>query len=119
MSPYLWYVVVTVATILANTVITVADLVPAKFVLTNGAAVGVPPKWLPELAALKGAGALGLLLGLLGVPLIGLAAAAGLVAFYIGAVVVHVHAAAYRTIGFPGAFLALAIGSLALAIVHL
>lgn len=113
-----WYVVVTAATILANVAVTIADLVPARFVLANGTSVGVAPKWLPELAALKGAGALGLLLGLLGVALIGIAAAAGLVAFYVGAIVAHVRAGAYRTIGFPAAFLALAAASLALAVVH-
>ncbi|MFI9010195.1 DoxX family protein [Actinosynnema sp. NPDC053489] len=109
------HVVVTAAAVLANAGIAVADLVKARFVLENAAAVDVPPSWVPVLGALKGAGAAGLLLGLLGVPLVGTAAAVGLVAFFAGAVAAHVRAGVWRTIAFPGAFLALAVASLAWA----
>ena len=102
------HVVVTVLAILANAGIAVADLVKADFVLANSAAVGVPPSWVPVLGALKGAGAAGLLLGLLGVPVVGTAAAIGLVAFFVGAVVAHVRAGVWHNIAVPGAFLALA-----------
>ncbi|MFD6587752.1 DoxX family protein [Streptomyces anulatus] len=44
--------------------------------------VGVPGTWFPWLASLKAAGALGLLIGL-GVPLIGSAAAIGVVLYFI------------------------------------
>lgn len=109
-------IVVTAVTIAANTGIVAADLARAGFVLANSAEVGVPRSALPLLAFLKGAGAAGLLLGLLGLGLIGAAAATGLVAFYAGAVAVHVRARVFRTIAFPGAYLALAIASLAFAI---
>ena len=108
------HVVVTVITILANAGIAVADLVKADFVLANSAAVDVPPSWLPALGALKGAGAVGLLLGLVGVPVIGVAAAVGLVVFFVGAVVAHVRAGVWRNIAVPGAFLALAVACLLL-----
>lgn len=104
--------------ILANAAITVADLVRARFVVANSAELGVPASWLPGLAALKGAGAAGLLLGLLGVPLIGIAAAAGLVLFYVGAVTFHVRARVFHNIAFPGSFLALAIASLVLTVLY-
>lgn len=78
------YVAVTVVTILANAGIAAADLARAEFVLANSAEVGVPRSWLTPLAVLKLAGAAGLALGLLGVPAIGIAAAAGLGAFYVG-----------------------------------
>ena len=110
------YVIVTALTVLATAGITAADLVRARFVLTNSAEVGVPPAWLPRLAALKGAGAAGLLLGLLGVPWIGIAAAAGLVAFFVGAVATHVRAGVYYNIAFPGGYLALAAASLVLGL---
>lgn len=110
------YVVVTVVTILVNAGIVVADLAKADFVVANSAEVGVPRSWLPPLAALKAAGAGGLLLGLLGVPAIGIAAATGLVAFYLGAVITHVRARVFYNIAFPGAFLALAAASLTLAV---
>lgn len=115
---FIAYVVVTVITIVANAWETVADLARAKFVLANSAEVGVPESWLPMLAFLKGAGAVGLLLGLLGVPYIGVAAAVGLVLFFTGAVVTHVRARVLHNIAFPGTFLALAAASLALALAH-
>jgi hypothetical protein len=106
------HVVVTVLAILANAGVAVADLVRAGFVLANSAEVGVPRSWVPLLGALKGAGAVGLLLGLLGVPVIGTAAAIGLVAFFAGAVGAHVRAGVWHNIAAPGAFLALAVAAL-------
>ncbi len=112
------YVTVVAITVLANTAIVVADLVRARFVLANSAEVGVPPSWLPLLAALKAAGAAGLVLGVLALPYLAVAAAAGLVAFYVGAVAAHVRARVFYNIAFPGAYLALAAASLALSIVN-
>ncbi|GAA2247717.1 membrane protein [Streptomyces ruber] len=112
------YVLITVLTVLANAGIAVADLAGARFVLANSAEVGVPLTWLPWLAALKAAGAAGLLLGLLGVPVVGVAAAAGLVLFFTGAVAAHVRAGVYHNIAFPGGYLALAAASLVLAVPH-
>ena len=108
-------VLVPVVTALANAGIAAADVARARFVLENSAEVGVPRSWLPRLAALKAAGAAGLLLGAWGVPALGTAAAAGLVAFYGGAVAAHVRARVLHDIAFPGAFLALAVASLVLA----
>ncbi|PXY33205.1 hypothetical protein DI005_25685 [Prauserella sp. PE36] len=111
------YLAVTVLAIAANAFIVVADLARARFVLRNSAAVGVPESWLPGLALLKGAGAVGLLLGLLGVPVIGLLAAAGLVLFYIGAVLTHLRAGdRSASLGFPLAFLLVAAASLTLGL---
>ncbi|MFI0357016.1 DoxX family protein [Actinomadura sp. 9N407] len=113
---FIAYIVVTVITISANVAIVIADLAKSKFVLANSAEVGLPRSWLPWLAALKAAGAAGLLLGLLGADVIGIAAAAGLVAFYVGAVGAHVRARVFYNVAFPGGFLALAVASLAFAI---
>ncbi|MGH3252694.1 MAG: DoxX family protein [Trebonia sp.] len=110
------YVAVTSVTIAVTAGIAAADLVRAKFVLANTAEVGVPSSWLPALAALKTAGAAGLVLGLLGVRLIGIAAAAGLVLFFIGAVATHIRARVYYNLAFPGTYLLLAVASLGLAI---
>ncbi|MBA2806585.1 DoxX family protein [Streptomyces sp. KM273126] len=110
------YVIITVTAILANAGIALADLLKAKFVLANSAEVGVPQSRLPWLAALKAAGAAGLLLGLMGVPFIGVAAAVGLVLFFIGAVAAHIRARVYYNIAFPGGYLALAAASLVLAV---
>ncbi|PRX96720.1 DoxX family protein [Allonocardiopsis opalescens] len=110
------YLVVTVLTIAANAGIAAADLARAPFVMANSAEVGVPPSWVPPLAVLKAAGAAGLLLGLFGLRLVGIAAATGLVLFFVGAVAVHVRARVFHNIAFPGGFLLLAVGSLVTAL---
>jgi hypothetical protein len=64
------------------------------------------------LGGLKAAGAAGLILGLAGVPILGIAAAAGLVLFYIGAVIAHLRVRVLHTIAFPAGFLVLAVATL-------
>jgi len=86
------YVAVTLLAIAANTFSGVAALIHWKRILPGMAQAGVPESWLSTLGALKTAGAVGLLLGLIGVPLVGTAAAIGLVLFFIGAVVTHLRA---------------------------
>ncbi len=106
--------VVTLLAAALNIGIAAADLAGARFVLANSAEVGVPRSWLPRLAALKLAGAAGLLLGLLdtGLRPLGVAAACGLVLFYLGALAFHVRARVLRNLAFPGFFLATALASL-------
>lgn len=81
-----------------------ADYARYHRVLTAMANAGVPQSWLPMLATLKTAGALGLLVGiivpLLGLPagiqtaaaVIGTAAALGVILFFVGAVITHLRA---------------------------
>ncbi|OIV35555.1 hypothetical protein BIV57_20745 [Mangrovactinospora gilvigrisea] len=109
--------VTTLLTAAANTAVAVADLARARFVLANSAEVGVPLSWLPRLAALKLAGAAGLLLGLAAPVLrpLGIAAACGLVLLYTGAVITHLRARVLYNLAFPGGYLVLAAGSLVLA----
>ena len=112
------YVAVTLATAAITAGIAVADLVPAGFVLANSAEVGVPRSWLPALGVVKLAGAAGLVVGLVGLPTLGIAAAAGLVLFFVGAVVTHLRARILYNITFPGAYLCLSTATLALMVVH-
>ncbi len=110
------YVIVTVITIVANAWAAVADLVRARFVLANMKEVGVPESWLAPLGVLKGAGAAGLLVGLLGLRPVGIAAAIGLVLFFTGALATHIRTHVLHNIAFPGAYFALAIASATLAV---
>lgn len=110
------YLIITVVTIAANAWATAADLVPARFVLATMGEVGVPRSWLVPLGVLKGAGAAGLLIGLLGVRPLGIAAALGLVLFFTGALATHVRARVFHNVAAPGAYFALAVASLALAV---
>lgn len=99
----------TVTCVAANGAMAVADYARASFVLANSAEVRIPPVTLPYLATLKLAGATGLAIGLLGVPLLGLAAGVGLIGFFIGAVIAHVRARVFHNMAFPGVFLLLAV----------
>jgi hypothetical protein len=112
------YVVITLTTALVTAGMAVADLIPTGFVLANSAKVGVPRSWLPALGAVKLAGVAGLVVGLLGLPALGIAAAIGLVLFFVGAVITHLRAHVLYNIAFPGAFLCLSAATLALMVVH-
>lgn len=117
MTIYTSCVIVILVTVIATAGIAVADLIPAQFVLANSARVRVPRSWLPTLAALKLAGAAGLVVGLLWLRPIGIAAATGLVLFFVGAIVTHIRAGVLSNIAFPGGYLALSAASLALLVV--
>jgi hypothetical protein len=111
------YVAVTLLAIAANTFSGVAALIHWKRILPGMAQAGVPESWLSTLGALKTAGAVGLLFGLIGVPLVGTAAAIGLVLFFIGAVVTHLRARDYSPqFGLAIGFLLLAVAALVLGL---
>lgn len=79
---------------------------------------GVPESWLSfPIGTLKTVGAIGLLIGLLGMPLVGVAAAAGLTLFFVCAVYTHVLAGDYSPqFGLALGFLTLAVASLTLGL---
>jgi hypothetical protein len=80
----------------ANAFSGVAALVHFKPIIPGMVKAGVPESWLTfPIGTLKTAGALGLLLGLTGVPLIGTAAAIGLVLFLVCAIHTHLLARDY------------------------
>lgn len=109
------YTIVAVITIAANAWAAAGDFAQARFVLATMAEVGVRRSWLAPLGVLKGAGAAGILIGLLGARPLGVAAAVGLVLFFTGALATHVRAGVFHNIAFPGAYFALAVASAALA----
>jgi len=67
------------------------------------------------LGTLKTAGAVGLLFGLIGVPLIGTVAAVGLILFFVGAIITHLRGRFY-SFGLPVSFLLLAVAALVLGL---
>lgn len=110
------YVVVTLLTIAASTFVAVANFMRLEFVLTTADKVRVPRSWMTVLGLLNAAAAIGLLVGLVGVPPIGTAAAIGLVLYFVGAVVTHLRARDY-SIGPAAVFLLLAVAALVLGLV--
>ncbi|MBV9544009.1 MAG: DoxX family protein [Chloroflexi bacterium] len=106
----------------------VADFIGHKQVLLNMARVGVPESWLYPLGALKSAAVVGILVGVavplfettapalvLSAKLIGTSAVAGVILFFIGAIVTHVRARFY-SFAFPTSFLVLAIAVMTLGL---
>jgi DoxX-like family len=108
------YVVVTLVAIAANA------LVHFKPIILGMVRAGVPESWLTfPIGTLKTAGAVGLLLGLIGVPLVGTAAAIGLVLFFVCAIYTHVRAHDYSPqFALAIGFLALAVATLVLGLPH-
>jgi hypothetical protein len=106
------YILVTVLAAIANGWAASNDFTRPAWVLDNMERLGVPQSQLQPLGALKAAGATGLLVGI-AVPFIGVAAAAGLALFFVGAIVTVVRARWWAH-WYPVMFLALAAGSLAL-----
>jgi DoxX-like family len=108
------YVVVTVLAAAANVFSAACDIVRYKQVSIAMAKAGVPESWMTMLGVLKAAGALGLLVGI-GVPLIGTAAAVGLIVFFVAAIITHLRARDY-SLGLAVVFLLLAVGALMLGL---
>jgi hypothetical protein len=106
------YVIVTLLAAAANILSAALDFIRYKQILINMARVGVPQSWITILGILKAAGAIGLLIGI-GVPLIGTAAAIGLVLFFVGAIITHLRARDY-SFGLAVVFLLLAVAALVL-----
>jgi hypothetical protein len=112
------YLVVALLAIAANAFSGVAALVHFRPIIPGMARAGVPESWLTfPIGTLKTAGAAGLLLGVAGVPLVGTAAAAGLVLFFVCAVYTHVRAGDYSPqFGLALGFLLLAAVTLGLGL---
>ena len=108
------YVVVSVLAAAANIFSATCDFVRYKQVSIAMAKAGVPESWMTRLGILKAAGALGLLAGI-GMPLIGTAAAVGLILFFIAAIITHLCAGDY-SFGLAAVFLLLAVAALALGL---
>ncbi|MEJ2855667.1 MULTISPECIES: DoxX family protein [unclassified Saccharothrix] len=108
---FIAYVVLTVVTVAANLAAAAVDFARSKWVLENMAGYGLPASWIVPLGVLKAAGAVGLLAGFV-VPVLGVAAAVGLVLYFVGAVAVVVRARVWGDVVYPAAFLGLAVASL-------
>jgi hypothetical protein len=118
------YLVVTLSAVAANAFSGIAAMTRFKPIMRTLrpalAKVGVPESWLVfPIGFLKTAGAIGLLIGLLGVPVIGTAAAVGLILFFVCATYTHVQVGDYSSQFFLAScfFLPVAVATLALGLV--
>ncbi len=77
---------------------------------------GVPLNWFPPLAACEIAGAVGLVAGIWIAPL-GIAAAIGVVLYFLGAVIAHLRAGDAKGVSAPAPLLLLAVAALILRVI--
>lgn len=111
---YAAYLAVTLLTAAANIFSATCDFVRYRQVALAMAKAGVAESWMPWLGIPKAAAALGLLIGFR-VPAIGIAAAAGLIVFFVAAVAIHLRARDY-SLGPALAFLVLAVAALVIGL---
>ena len=83
------YVIVVAVVTVGNTFSATCDFLRYEQVAVGMRQVGVAEKWMPLLGVPKVLGALGVAIGI-AVPLIGIAAAGGLVLYFVGAIITHI-----------------------------
>jgi hypothetical protein len=104
------YIIFTILAIVSNAFSAIMDFIRYKRVIIVMEQAGVPTSWMFLLGVLKAAGALGMLVGF-AVPLIGAAAAIGIILFFIGAIITHLRVRDYN-ISLAAVWLLFAVGSL-------
>lgn len=107
----IFYLVVTLLAAAANFYAASNDFRRVGWVLANMDRLGIPRNRLLALGVLKSAGAAGLLLGF-AFPVLGIAAAAGLVLFFLAALAFTLRVRWYAHLPIPALWLLLAAGSL-------
>lgn len=114
------YIAVTVLAASANIWAATNDFRRLEWITANLDRLKVPRSWLPTLGILKVLGGIGLLAGLVA-PWVGIAAAVGLVLFFISACASAVRVRWYQHLVYPTVWLLLAASSLVLRVhtVHL
>jgi hypothetical protein len=108
------YVAITVLAAITYAFAAYLSFIRHESVVAVAERVQVPQSWMVPFGGLQAAGALGLLVGL-GLPLIGTAAAVGLVLYYLGAVSAHLRVGD-RQFGNAAVFLSLAVTTLAVSL---
>ncbi|MEU9856096.1 DoxX family protein [Streptomyces sp. NPDC047974] len=110
------YVVVTVLASAVNGSAAVANLIGHDHPKSQADKLGVPRTWMRPLGTLLALGALGLLAGF-AVPLLGAAAAIGLVLYFLGALWVHLRIGDYQ-LGAWAVFFLLPVAALVMNLAH-
>src|SRR5690242_15318080 len=105
------YLIVIILAAAANLYAGSCDFTRPAWILANMKRLEVEERWLPMLGVLKILGAIGLLAGLI-MPQIGIAAAVGLVLFFVAAIVTTMRARWYQHLPFPLIWLAPAVAAL-------
>lgn len=110
------HVTVTIVTSLFTGAAAVTYLAGNEFPKTQADKKGIPRRYVPVLGLLLAAGSVGLLIGF-AVPPLGVAAAGGLVLYFIGAVLAHLRVGSRQLVG-PAVFLTMAVAALTVNLNH-
>ena len=113
---FIAYIVVTLLTAAANLYAASNDFRRVAWVEANMDTLKIPRSRLSQLGIFKTAGAIGLLFGI-AVPVVGIAAAWGLIAFFVGAIAFTLRVHWYSHLPFPLIWLVLAIAALVLRVI--
>lgn len=105
--------IVLIVTAAANIYAASNDFFRPAWILENMKRLGINLRWLPALGVAKALGALGLLAGIV-YPWVGVAAAVGLVLFFVAAILCAVRVRWYAHVPFPLAWLAFVVAALVL-----
>ncbi|MEV0196328.1 DoxX family protein [Nonomuraea sp. NPDC050691] len=108
------YITVTIFASLLNGSAAVVYLIGHEFPKAQADMKRLPRSWVPVLGMLLAAGSLGLL-GSFAVPMLGTLAAAGLVLYFIGAVLAHLRVGSRKLVNWTG-FSATAVAALAVSL---
>jgi hypothetical protein len=111
------YVIVTVIAAVFTGIAAVTYLIGHDYPKAQADMKRLPDSWLPRLGSALAAGSLGLLAGF-AVPLLGVLAAAGLVLYFIGALIAHLRVGSRNLVGWA-IFFATAVAALAVNLAHL
>ncbi|MGW4460761.1 DoxX family protein [Micromonospora sp. NPDC004704] len=110
------YVTVTILTSVFNGIAAVTYLIGHDYPKAQADMKRVPRSWVPVLGMLLAAGSLGLLAGF-AVPLLGTLAAAGLVLYFVGALLAHLRVGSRQLVGWA-VFFAAAVAALTLNVTY-
>ena len=110
------YVTVTVIAAVFTGIAAVTYLIGHDYPKAQADMKGVPRSWLPRLGLVLAAGSLGLLAGF-SLPLLGLLAAAGLVLYFVGALIAHLRVGSRKLAGWA-IFFVTAVAALAVNLAY-
>ena len=110
------YVTVTIVASVVTGIAAVTYLIGHEYPKAQADLKRVPRSWVPVLGALLAAGSLGLLAGF-AVPPLGILAAAGLVLYFVGALIAHLRVASRQLVGWA-VFFSITVAALAVNLAY-
>jgi hypothetical protein len=108
------YIVVTIVASVVNGIAAGTYLIGHEFPKAQADMKRIPQSWVPVLGGLLAAGSVGLLAGF-AVPLLGTLAAAGLVLYFLGALIAHLRVGSRQLLGWA-VFFSTAVAALAVSL---